>query len=80
MGKVDLKPTQNDRILDYLDRFGSITQYEASRDLGVQRLASSVSDLKNLGYPIVREMETVKNRFGETSHVARYRMVEDGKE
>lgn len=74
MAKVDHKPTQNDRILDYIDRFGSITQYDALRDLGVMRLASRISDLKRLGYPIISTIEPVKNRFGETCHIKRYRM------
>lgn len=74
MAKVDHKPTQNDRILDYIDRFGSITQDEASRDLGVKRLASRISDLKRLGYPIISEPEIVKNRFGEKCRIARYRL------
>jgi len=77
MGKVDHKPTQNDRILDYINRFGSITQYEALQDLGVMRLASRISDLKRLGFPIISTSEPVKNRFGETCHIKRYSMQTD---
>ena len=72
MGKVDHKPTQNERIIDYINEFGSITQFEALRDLGVMRLASRISDLKRLGHPIVSTIEPVKNRFGETCHIKRY--------
>ena len=74
MAKVEHKPTQNDRIIEYIDKFGSITQLEALRDLGVFRLASRISDLKRLGYPITSDMVTVKNRFGEDCHIKRYRM------
>lgn len=74
MGKVDHKPTQNDRILDYIKRFGSITQLEALQNLGVMRLASRISDLRSLGYPIISETEVVKNRYGEKCYVKRYRM------
>ena len=28
--------TQNERVLDYMQRFGSITQLEALSDLGIQ--------------------------------------------
>lgn len=45
MTKVEHKPTQNQRILDYIAEFGSITQFEALQDLGVMRLASRISDL-----------------------------------
>jgi hypothetical protein len=74
MRKVEHKPTQNDRIIDYIKRFGSITQLEALRDLGVMRLASRISDLRSLGYPIISDTEIVKNRFGEKCHIKRYRI------
>lgn len=74
MAKVDHKPSQNERILKYMNDFGSITQYEAMQDLGVMRLASRISDLRRLGYPITSKMEPVRNRYGEKSHVKRYRM------
>ena len=76
--KVDHKPTQNERILDYIARFGSITQLDALQDLGVMRLASRISDLRSEGYPITSTIETVKNRFGEKCHIKRYRMGKDG--
>ena len=72
MAKIDHKPTQNDRILEYIERFGSITQLDALQDLGIMRLASRISDLKRLGHPIVSEMETVENRFGEKCYIKRY--------
>lgn len=74
MGKVKHIPTQNDRIIDYIKRFGSITQLEALQDLGVMRLASRISDLRSLGYPIISETEVIKNRFGEKCHIKRYRI------
>lgn len=77
MAKVDHKPTQNERILQYMNEFGSITQLEALRDIGCMRLASRISDLKRLGYPIISEVEVVKNRYGEKSHIKRYRMEGD---
>lgn len=73
---VQHKPTQNQRILDYITEFGSINQFEALRDLGVMRLASRISDLRSRGYNIVSERETVKNRYGETCHPKRYKFGE----
>ena len=66
------KATQTERVLDYIEEFGSITQMDALRDLGVMRLASRISDLKKKGYPIESESEPVKNRYGETSYIKRY--------
>lgn len=66
------KPTQNDRILSYMDEFGGITQLEAIRDLGVMRLASRISDLRKMGFPIVSNRVKVQNRWGEPCNVKRY--------
>lgn len=74
MAKVEHKPTQNERIIDYINKFGSITQIQASADLGVMRLASRISDLRRLGYPVESEMIKVKNRYGEDCKVKRYRL------
>lgn len=71
------KQTQAERVLAYIEKFGSITQYEALQDLGVMRLASRISDLKKLGYPIKGEIVTVKNRFEEDCYVKRYSLAVD---
>ena len=68
------KATQNQRVLDYMTQFGSITQYQAFSDLAIMRLASRISDLRTQGYDIKKEMITVRNRFEEECHVARYSM------
>ena len=69
-----MKATQAERVLDYITEFGSITQLEALSDLSVMRLASRISDLKKMGYPITSQMETVKNRYGENCYIKRYSM------
>ena len=71
------KATQNQRILEYIDEFGSITQLEALREIGVMRLASRISDLKKQGYPITSEIEPAKNRYDETCYIKRYSMRSD---
>lgn len=69
--------TQCERILKYIDDFGSINPLEAMVDLGIMRLAARVSDLKKEGYPIKRKMVAGKNRYGETICFAEYRMDGD---
>lgn len=69
------KATQAERVLAYIDEFGSITQMQAMQDLGVMRLASRISDLKKLGYPIQSEVVAVKNRFGEDCYIKRYSLA-----
>ena len=72
------RPTQAQRLLDYMERFGSITQFEALRDLGVMRLASRISELRKNGHEITGEMVNVENRFGEFCQVKRYSIEKDG--
>lgn len=66
------RPKQVERIVDYMRQFGSITQFEAIRDLVVMRLASRVSELRKAGVPIESDTVPVKNRFGETCYIKRY--------
>lgn len=65
--------TQYDRIIDYLDTFGSISPMEAFSDLGITKLATRISEMKRNGIAIVGEMEYSKNRYGQTVHYKRYR-------
>lgn len=64
--------TQTQRVLEYIREFGSITTFEAVRDLGVMRLSARIADLRNAGFEIISEQQAVKNRFGETCYVAKY--------
>lgn len=68
------RPSQAQRVLEYIEEFGSITQHEAMIDLGIMRLASRVSELKKRGHNITGEMVKVKNRFGETCCIKKYSM------
>lgn len=72
---VESKPTQNQRIIEYIAEFVSITQLDAPRDLGVMRLASRISDLRKNGYEIYSDTVGVKNRYGETCYIKRYRFA-----
>ena len=66
------KSTQTDRVFEYMLRFGSINPLQALGDLGVMRLASRISDLKQMGCPVRKRMVSSKNRFGETVSFAEY--------
>ena len=75
---TERKPTQNERIMQYMRDFGSISSFEAMRDLGVMRLASRVSDLREAGVRITSTWESSKNRYGEPTSYKRYRLEEEG--
>lgn len=74
------RPTQAERILDYIRDFGSITQIEALRDIGCMRLASRVSELKKQGFDIISKTEAVNNRYGEKCYIKRYMLSEGARE
>ena len=68
--------TQTDRVLEYLRRYRTITALDALRDLGIMRLASRISDLRQRGYSVSRTMVEVENRFGEKTRIARYSLTD----
>ena len=72
-----MKANQCNKILDYIEREGSITPLDALREFGCMRLASRITDLKKAGFVISKEMETAKNRDGEPVRYARYRLERD---
>ena len=64
--------TQCERILRYMEDFGSISTLQAFNDLGITRLASRIHDLRRLGIGIESETRTAKNRYGENTHYSVY--------
>lgn len=64
--------TQHERILDYMDRYGSITPMDAIFDLGITKLATRIGELRKLGVPIKSETVEGKNRYGEQARYKRY--------
>jgi len=72
--------TQNDRLLEHLQRGHSITPLESWRDLGVYRLAARICELRQQGHDIHSEPVNVANRYGDTVKVARYSMYKRGQQ
>ena len=70
--------TQSMKIIKYMMDFGSITPVQAMQDLGVMRLAARISDIERQGWEIIHERETGKNRYGEKTTYARYRLKPRG--
>lgn len=69
--------TQHERIIDYMERFGSITPMDAFFDLGITKLSTRIGELIHDGIAIEKEKVTAKNRFGEDCHFMRYTLKED---
>lgn len=71
-------PTQNERIICFLQDNDRITSKDAMEKLGIYRLASRISDLEKLGYIFNREMVTCSNRFGEKTKFKAYSLEKEG--
>lgn len=67
--------TQNDQVLDYMKREGSIDQLRAFRDLSILRLGARIYDLKQAGIAITGEMQTRKDENGKTKQWKVYRLA-----
>lgn len=63
--------TQCSKVLAYMDQHNEITQRDAL-GLGIYRLASRISDLKNMGYPIISELRKVQKADGSFTRIAVY--------
>ena len=67
--------TQADRVVDFMQKNGSISSLEAIQELGVTRLAACIYKLKRNGLEIAKETAKSVNRYGEKVYFARYRIV-----
>ncbi len=63
---------QADRVFEYLKQNGSITQMDATNELGVFCLPERIRDLRKAGIAVKSTLETSKNRWGEVCRYARY--------
>lgn len=70
-----MKQTQCDMVISYIKDYGSITTYEAFKELGITRLASRICDLKRQGYDFDTQTVTKKNRYGEPVSFKKYSLA-----
>lgn len=67
--------THYTRLLEYLKEFKHITSLDAIRDLGNTRLSATIYELRKDGYNIISEDLTVKNRWGNNTIIALYKLI-----
>lgn len=63
---------QQKRVHDFMKECGSITSYEAFKELGVTRLSAVIFKLKKKDITIYKKKEKTENRYGEIVYFARY--------
>ena len=64
--------SQYERILNYMNEFGSISPMEAFNDLGITKLSTRISEMRADGLEFHQEWEVRKNRYGEKVRYMRY--------
>ena len=67
--------SQNQKVLQHMQKWGSITAREAYECYGIMRLGARIDDLKHMGHHIRTDMEQGENRYGELTRYARYRLL-----
>ena len=72
-----MKLKQTELIIRHMRDCGSISSLTAMQEYGIMRLASRINDLRAQGYDIVSETKTGKNRYGDSTHYAVYRLKEE---
>lgn len=71
-----MKSNQKQKILDYINKWGSTTSYQAYIDLGITQLATRISELKEEGYQFTYEWITKKNRDKQLVNFKKYMLME----
>ena len=65
--------TQEQRVIQYIETYGSISPLEAFRDLGITKIATIVSRLTlQCGMTFYKAYLPAYNRFGEVVYYMRY--------
>ena len=72
------RPTQCERIVDYIKRYGYITRLEASNELFIFELSSRIIALEKRGFVFKKERVTKTNSFGERKNFTRYSIEKEG--
>ena len=70
------KKTQKERIIDYIIQFGSISSWEAYKDLGITQLGARIDQLKKDGFQFETKWVNGENRFKERVSYKRYFLVD----
>lgn len=63
---------QKQKVLKYINDYGSITSWQAYKDLGIMQLGARIDGLQKDGYSFKKEWEHKQNRYGEPVRFVRY--------
>ena len=66
---------QNAIIMNHFKTRGSLTTKQAMREYGIMRLGARISELRAAGNEIFTDMVSGTNRYGKTTHYAKYTLI-----
>lgn len=72
------RPTQAQRIIEYMDQNGSITRLDSSCKLFIFELSSRIISLERKGWVFDKSWITKENKFGEQKRFKVYRIIKRG--
>lgn len=67
--------SQKMKLLKHLQTYRSITSLEATQKYYILRPSNRISELKEQGYPIIKETIWKKKDDGSMTHYARYTLL-----
>ena len=70
-----MRATQNQMILDYMEKIGGITQSIATKEMACVRLPARINDLRREGHLILTVQRHERNKFGHMTRFAEYRLI-----
>lgn len=71
------KYTQKMRIIAYIKKYGGITKKQAINELDIGSITGRITELRQDGFPIITVYVEGKNRFGERTHHAVWKLKEE---
>lgn len=64
--------TQTEIILNHLQKYNTITSWEAIGRYGITRISARIWDLRKAGWEISVKSKVIRNSFGNKVNVAEY--------
>lgn len=71
--------TQKETVLNHLRSHGTLTSWQAWESYGITRLSEYIMELRREGWNIPKPAERleVKDRYGKTKYISKYRLIEE---
>lgn len=66
---ITTKKSQKERIIDYIIQFGSISSWEAYKDLGITQLGARIDQLKKRGFSLKQSGNMERTGMERVQHI-----------